>query len=134
MIQVKSFIFNAFQENTYVLYDESGECLIIDPGCNDNNEETTLISFIEAENLTPKYLVNTHCHIDHIFGNRFVADKYQVPWQLLANINQVKDPMALLPGTELKVVGGGGHIVHLERPRARWRRAVISFLSGSPQR
>lgn len=76
MMKVKYFTFNFFGENTYVLYDETGECVIVDPGCYTAEEEMTLAGFIEEKQLTPVKLLNTHCHIDHILGNDFVARKY----------------------------------------------------------
>lgn len=78
MITVKSFCFNSFDENTYVLSDESRECIIIDPGCHLKNEEEELALYIETEKLVPVKLINTHCHIDHILGNRFIAGKYKL--------------------------------------------------------
>lgn len=75
-MELQSFTFNPFAENTFVLYDESKECVIIDPGCYDEREAMLLESFLEDNELIPKYLVNTHCHIDHVFGNRRMADKY----------------------------------------------------------
>jgi len=75
-MEVAQFTFNAFQENTYVLYDESSECVIIDPGCNNNDEREQLVRFITDNHLKPVRLINTHCHIDHVLGNKFVADKY----------------------------------------------------------
>jgi glyoxylase-like metal-dependent hydrolase (beta-lactamase superfamily II) len=78
MISIKSFTFNPFQENTYIAYDETKECIIVDPGCYDENENSILKSFIEKENLKPIALVNTHCHLDHVFGNKFVADTYNL--------------------------------------------------------
>lgn len=75
-LQVHCFTFNPFEENTYLLYDETGKCIIIDPGCFDENEREELERFIEDNQLTPVRLINTHCHIDHILGNAFVADKY----------------------------------------------------------
>ena len=79
MISIEKFTFGPFQENTYVLYDETKECIIVDPGCFDEQERTTLATFIEENGLKPVQLVNTHCHIDHIAGNGFVAEKYKVP-------------------------------------------------------
>jgi hydroxyacylglutathione hydrolase len=76
MLTVQPFTFNPVQENTYVLYNEKGECCIIDPGCYFASEETALTSFVEDNRLTPVLLLNTHCHLDHIFGNRFVHNKY----------------------------------------------------------
>ena len=78
MISIKSITFNPFQENTYIAFDETKECIIIDPGCYDERENIILKNFIEQKNLKPVALVNTHCHLDHIFGNNFVADKYKL--------------------------------------------------------
>jgi len=82
MITVQSFTFNPVQENTYVLYNEEGECCIIDPGCYFASEEQQLTRFIEENNLKPVLLLNTHCHLDHIFGNRFVHKKYNLKLHL----------------------------------------------------
>ena len=79
MIAVKKFTFNALSENTYVLFNEAKQCAIIDPGCNNELECKILASYIKQEALTPVVLLNTHCHIDHIPGNAFVVQKYQVP-------------------------------------------------------
>ena len=78
MLRVHSFVFNPFQENTYVLYDETKECVIIDPGCFDAEEKSALASFIEEEKLKVQLLLNTHCHVDHVLGNYFVKEKYKV--------------------------------------------------------
>jgi hydroxyacylglutathione hydrolase len=81
-MQLEIFTFNPFQENTYILYDESKECVIIDPGCYDADERTELTDFIESNQLNPVVLLNTHCHIDHVLGNKFVADKYKLTLQI----------------------------------------------------
>ncbi len=78
MITIKDFAFNPFQENTYVLCDETGECVIIDPGCYDNEERGALAAFIRENNLTPVRLLNTHCHIDHVLGNKFVSEAFRL--------------------------------------------------------
>lgn len=78
MIQIQKFTFNPFQENTFVLYDETKEAVIIDPGCNSSAEHKVLTDFIEQNDLKVVKLLNTHCHIDHVFGNQFVKDKYNV--------------------------------------------------------
>ncbi|HXA01449.1 MAG TPA: MBL fold metallo-hydrolase [Cytophagaceae bacterium] len=83
MIKVDIFTFNPFQENTYLLHDESRECVIIDPGCYEREEQEELTSFIEINNLKVVELLNTHCHIDHVLGNYFVKEKYKV--KLAAN-------------------------------------------------
>ncbi len=72
MLTVQPFTFNPLQENTYVVYNEKGHCCIIDPGCYFAAEEQALSDFITQKGLEPVYLLNTHCHLDHIFGNRFV--------------------------------------------------------------
>ncbi len=78
MINNTRFIFSPFQENTYLIYDDSScEAAVIDPGCASPAEEKELADFIEEKNLKIKYLINTHCHIDHIFGNAFVKEKYE---------------------------------------------------------
>ena len=81
-MKIKRFVFNPFQENTFVLYDKSKECVIIDPGCYEKEEEVELESFISENELNPVALLNTHCHIDHILGNQFVADKWGVELQM----------------------------------------------------
>ncbi len=77
-MKLKQFAFNAYAENTYVLSDETHQCIIIDPGCYDQAEKDTLVDYINKEALKPVQLVNTHCHIDHVLGNKFVADQYQL--------------------------------------------------------
>ena len=78
MIQIQTFTFNGFQENTYVLFDDTKECIIVDPGCYDKHEQETLSNFLTENKLKPVLLINTHCHIDHVLGNRFVADKWKL--------------------------------------------------------
>lgn len=76
MITIQKFAFNAYSENTYVLYDETGECVIIDPGMYEGTEQNALVSFIKEKGLKPVLLLNTHCHLDHVFGNKFVFDTW----------------------------------------------------------
>ena len=76
MIAIKSFVFNAFQENTYIISDTTKECVIIDPGCYDDDEKKELADYIQHHQLNVQMLLNTHCHIDHILGNDFVKQKY----------------------------------------------------------
>jgi hydroxyacylglutathione hydrolase len=78
MIQIQTFTFNPLQENTYILYDETGACVIIDPGCYEKQEKQTLQDFIQSNNLTVTKLLNTHGHIDHVLGNAFVKQKFGV--------------------------------------------------------
>jgi glyoxylase-like metal-dependent hydrolase (beta-lactamase superfamily II) len=76
MMIVKQFTFNPVQENTYVVYNEEGECCIVDPGCYFPAERHELKAFIEENGLIPKYLLNTHCHLDHVFGNKWVNETW----------------------------------------------------------
>jgi len=82
MIKVKNFRFGPFEENTYVLYDETMECMIMDPGCYTRDEKKALSDFIESEKLKPVKLINTHGHIDHILGNNFIAGKYKLDLEM----------------------------------------------------
>lgn len=78
MLQIQQFAFNPFYENTYVLYNENNNAIIVDPGNYFVEEDAQLSAFISEKNLTVKYLINTHCHIDHIFGNAFVCNTYGI--------------------------------------------------------
>lgn len=78
-MELAVFTFNDFQENTYVLYDDSNECMVIDPGMNNEIEQIQFQEFLIARGLTPTLLFNTHCHIDHVFGNQYIADKFNLP-------------------------------------------------------
>lgn len=76
MIHIKKFVFNPFQENTYLLYDDTKECILFDPGCFEEHEQKELSQFIDNNGLKPVGLVYTHCHVDHIFGNNFIVETY----------------------------------------------------------
>ncbi len=78
MLKVHKHTFNPFQENTYIIEDESKECVIIDPGCSNEKERNKLAQTIEDFGLKPVKLLNTHCHIDHFPGNKFVCDTYNL--------------------------------------------------------
>jgi hydroxyacylglutathione hydrolase len=66
MLKTKAFVFSPIQENTYVVYNAQNECAIIDPGC------------YFGMGLKPVLLLNTHCHLDHVFGNKFISDTYHL--------------------------------------------------------
>ena len=84
MLSIKAFTFNPVEENTYILYNENKECCIIDPGCYFDKERASLKEFIEKSGLRPVLLLNTHCHLDHVFGNKFVHDS----WNLTLHIHE----------------------------------------------
>ncbi len=82
MVDVHQFEFNAFQENTYVLSDSQKNCIIIDPGCYTREEEQALKNFIVTKGLMPRALLNTHAHIDHVLGNAFVVQEFNIPFYI----------------------------------------------------
>jgi len=77
-VHIEVFTFNPFQENSYVIYDDAKNCVIIDPGCYEREEEQQLLSFIQSNQLMPVALLNTHAHIDHVLGNNFVLENYSI--------------------------------------------------------
>ena len=89
MLTVKSFQFSPIEVNTYLLYNQLNECIIIDPGCYSDAEKDILNTFIYEKKLTPKLLLNTHCHLDHVFGNKMVAEKYNLKPQMHLNEKEV---------------------------------------------
>ena len=86
---VQTFEFNPFAENTYVVWDATKECAIFDPGCYTQEERMLLLKFISDNGLNPVRLINTHCHLDHVFGNKFVADT----WGLALEIHAAELPV-----------------------------------------
>lgn len=78
MLHVYTFTFNPFQENTYVVYNDLKEAVIIDPGCYSREEQNALLDFITRNQLKPLALLNTHCHIDHVLGNAFVLRNFEI--------------------------------------------------------
>ena len=84
-MKIKKFTFNPWQENSFAIYDETGECALIDLGCISDDDHDELSDFIESNNLTVKYIINTHLHIDHVLGNYYAKKTYDVP--ILAHEN-----------------------------------------------
>jgi len=83
-MKIKKFTFNSFQENTYIINSDK-DCMIIDPGCHSIEEKKILSDYIIKENLKPIHLINTHCHLDHIFGNNFVCKEYNLTPEIHKN-------------------------------------------------
>ncbi len=86
-MKVAQFTFNSFAENTFVIWDETNQAVIIDPGMMDASEDTMLFDFIKDEGLKPVLVLNTHCHIDHILGNASTTQKYDI--ELWAHKNEL---------------------------------------------
>jgi glyoxylase-like metal-dependent hydrolase (beta-lactamase superfamily II) len=84
MVSIKSFVFNPFQENTYLLFDHTKKCVIVDPGCYDDDEFNQLAGFIEDNDLKPERLINTHGHVDHVLGNNYVLRRFAIGAELNA--------------------------------------------------
>ena len=83
MLHIQGFTFNPFQENTYIVYNDQKEAVIIDPGCYSREEQAYFLEYIQTNGLKPLALLNTHCHIDHILGNAFVLRSF--PMDLYAH-------------------------------------------------
>ena len=135
MLTVQFFTFNAFQENTYIIYAANGEAIIVDPGCSSTTENNALLHFVTQHNLKVVQLINTHCHLDHILGNQLIASTYGLELFLHPNeeqmlilspqaakmygvqLNAYKGPLHFLSGgdvvklgeDELKVLDAPGH-------------------------
>jgi len=114
MLTVRSFTFNPVEENTYVLYNENNRCCIIDPGCYFPEERDELKTAIEKAQLEPVLLLNTHCHLDHVFGNKFIHDT----WKLPLHLHEKEKPMLdLAPASgemwQLPFDGYNGPLVYL---------------------
>lgn len=75
-LTVHSITFNPFEENTYIISNDANECIIIDPGCSNREEQSDLSELIRQNHWKPARLFNTHCHIDHILGNAFIVSTY----------------------------------------------------------
>jgi glyoxylase-like metal-dependent hydrolase (beta-lactamase superfamily II) len=119
MLTVKSFEFNPVQENTYVLFNEKDACCIIDPGCYFGNERTALQEFIDQQGLTPRLLLNTHCHLDHVFGNKFVYETWGLPLHL-----HEKEQPVLARAPEAGLLWG--------MPFENYRGELVFLSPGSP--
>jgi hydroxyacylglutathione hydrolase len=78
MISIQLFVFNSFMVNTYLLFDETGECIVVDPACYEEREKQELKDFLVRKNLTLVRNINTHCHIDHILGNGYIAETFRI--------------------------------------------------------
>ena len=81
-MEIKTFTFNQFLENTIIVSDSTNECIIIDPGCYNDEEKKILENYITKNNLNPVKLINTHCHIDHILGNNFVSRNWGIDLEI----------------------------------------------------
>lgn len=84
VLYTESFSFNPFQENTYLIYNDTKECWIVDPGMYEPREIAQFTTYIEQNGLQPQAIINTHAHLDHIFGIQALKDRYGIPFYLHA--------------------------------------------------
>ncbi len=117
------FTFNPMQENTYLLWNEKRNAIIIDPGCYFTAEQETLQNFIKNNNLQLTQLLNTHCHLDHVFGNKWIADTYQLELFIHPDeerVLQAAPATGLIWGIGIDNYKGklhffnGGEVIHLD--------------------
>jgi len=106
MITIKNFVFNELGVNAFVLYDETEECMVVDPGCNTEDQRQELSSFISDRKLKPVYIVNTHGHFDHIFGNSWAKSVFKCP------VLMHKDDLPLIINAD-KFAGIFGFVVEM---------------------
>ena len=95
-MNIKTFVFNPFYENTYVISSKEGNCLIIDPGCYEDFERKELLDYVEMEGLKVAFILNTHCHIDHVLGNDYLKDHFKVSLKIPINEQEVYQAIPVL--------------------------------------
>ena len=89
-MQIHSFVFNPFFENTYILYNDEKEAIVVDPGCYEPREIDQVEKFINEGDLKVKAIVNTHCHIDHVLGNWVLKNLFQVDLWVPKNEKEIR--------------------------------------------
>lgn len=123
MVHIKKFVFSPFQENTYVISDDDKNAIIIDPGCYDAEEKKNLKEFIERQNLTPIRLLNTHCHLDHVFGNAFVYKE----WNLQPEYHRLETQVMQMAGRSADMYGIPGFEESPEPKRFLKEDEILEF-------
>ena len=136
-MNIQAFTFNVFSENTYVLFNPDGSGLIVDPGMNEINERRRFQAFLKDKGITPTHILNTHCHIDHILGNKWCKETFQIPlWipdgeqSMLDSLSQVAKMYGLTaePSPDADYLMKEGD--HLVSDATRWQ--MISAPGHSP--
>jgi glyoxylase-like metal-dependent hydrolase (beta-lactamase superfamily II) len=98
MLHIQTLTFNPFQEQTYILWNDALEAVIIDPGCYDLEEQQVLQAFITKHKLVPQVVLNTHCHIDHVLGNAFACKTWNIPlWVPAGEVEQLASVLSYGP-------------------------------------
>ena len=101
MLNINFFTFNVFEENTYIIINEKKQCWIVDPGMYDKRETQKLIAFITDKQLQPQAIINTHCHLDHVFGVQALVDTYKIPF----GIHQMEIPVLAMAENSAAMFG-----------------------------
>jgi len=117
MLKVKVFVFNPIMENTYLLYDETQEAIIIDCGASNEREEKQLADFIKENNLKLKRLLTTHLHYDHLLGNGFIYETYGLKPEYNKSeetVSEIKELNAALAPARCKQIEAGHFIENEE--------------------
>lgn len=94
MVSVKTFCFNAFSENTFIL-ESNQHCIIVDPGCYDEDEKKEIVDYIESHQLKPLSIINTHCHVDHVLGVKYLQEHFEIPFLIFEEENAVLQSVKL---------------------------------------
>ncbi len=115
MYNIRVFTFSPIQENTYILINEKKEGMVIDPGCYEASERETLADFFTQNGVEPKLLLQTHCHLDHVFGTRWINEQYG----LIPHLHRDEEAMLEMAPTtglmwDLPFDGYQGPLVYLE--------------------
>src|SRR4051812_13851005 len=119
MLNVQFFTFNAFEENTYLIINDKKQCWIVDPGMYDEREKAQLADYITEKQLQPQGIINTHAHIDHIFGIQFLMDKYSIPFgmhELEQEVLRMAGGSAVLFGFDFKATPKPTHFIKAGEP------------------
>ena len=91
MLEVKSFVFGLFETNTYVVHDEQGNALLVDPACYSEYDKQVLLRYVELNKLTMRAIIATHGHLDHLWGAKWASEQWKLPVQIHeADIPMVK--------------------------------------------
>lgn len=119
MIKIKTFVFNSFQVNSFILSDETNEAIIIDPACDNEQEAALILDYINQQNLTLKAIVNTHAHIDHIVGVDRIKKAFNIPLLLHNADNFLVErapESALMFGFSLKIAPTVNEFIDEKKP------------------
>ena len=142
MLKIKSFTFNPYQENTYLIFDDSKEAVVIDPGNYEAYENESISKFIDENKLQLKKIILTHCHLDHCLGNKYLNQKYGaellIPFDerdLYKNVENIATGMrnlflstnqfeTIFPYEDYKFEITERHKMEDETPEECWRKAI----------